>query len=67
MTKKVKLEKGKTYYIEPIEGENYDSCLFKFGCWDIVDVDDEQCFKVQIPELNDIWWDGNSFKITKKD
>jgi hypothetical protein len=81
MSKKVKLEKGKEYYIEPIEGENYDDCQFYFGFsltgYEILEVDG-QYFRAdfigrndeEYPDpdfkLEDVWWDSEGFKITKK-
>ena len=68
MAKKVKLEKNKEYCVEPINGEYYGDCKFEFGTHKIVEVDEEQCFKVKNtdPELDDVWWDSNGFKITEK-
>ncbi len=78
MTKKVKLEKGKSYHIKPIKGENYDSCDFYFGFgitgYKILEVDG-QYFRADFLgkknsredvdlNLNDIWWDSEGFKIT---
>ena len=60
-----KLEKNKKYKIGKISNENYDDCVFKFGTYKILDVDDEQCFKIKTEdlELKDIWWDSTGFKI----
>ena len=60
-----KLEKNKRYKIGKISNENNDNCIFKFGTYKILDVDDEQCFKIKTedPELKDIWWDSTGFKI----
>ena len=60
-----KLVKNKKYKIGKISNENYNDCEFIFGTYKIVDVDDEQCFKIKTenPELKDIWWDSQGFKI----
>lgn len=62
-----KLEKNKKYKIGKISNENYDDCVFEFGTYKIIDVDDEQCFKIKTEnlELKDIWWDSSGFKIIK--
>ncbi len=61
-----KLEKNKRYKIGKISNENYDDCVFKFGTYKIIDIDDEQCFRTIFPghaELDRIWWDSEGFKI----
>ena len=65
MLKKWELKKNRRYQIGAINGENYDDCSLKFGIYEIIDVDDEQCFKIKTEnlELKDIWWDSQGFKI----
>lgn len=61
------MEKGKKYNIQPIKGESYHDCEFKFGIYKIIAVDGQyfQTIFTRHAELNRIWWDSEGFKITE--
>lgn len=61
-----KMEKDKDYDIQPIKGENYHDCEFVFGIYKIKAIDG-QYFQIKgiSPEVNQIWWDNEGFKITE--
>lgn len=66
-----KMERGKEYNIQPIKGENYNDCEFKFKNtsedYKILEVDG-QYFRTTFPghaKLDRIWWDSERFKITE--
>jgi len=63
---KIELEAGGFYNIQPIEGENYFDCQFKFGKHIIAAVDG-QYFQVRLgtPELDGEWWDSEGFKFKR--